>query len=81
MAKGADKKGNAQSAAKNAVYTFLSILAAYVFASWAIDTASMFVYAATIITVLYASYFARVTIKLLINYDKTTTTRRAKKAH
>jgi hypothetical protein len=64
---------------KNLFYGTMSAIATYVFASWAIDSGSLWVYALMFASVYYTGHFYRLFIKYkFFNNDKTAKARSAK---
>lgn len=72
---------NSQSKLRLVSLAVLALSWAYIFASLAIDKGSLVFYALAFASTYYALYFLIQAFKKRISYDKTTTTRRARKAH
>jgi uncharacterized membrane protein len=63
------------------VYGFFALLAAYAFASWAIDSGRIFPHIGAVLAVIYSIYFLKEALKSLFLYDKTGKAKRARSAH
>lgn len=81
MAKKSNTSDRRREIVKNSAYSLMGVAFTYILVSWSIDTANMFIYAATALSGLYTIYFIKTTIKQIIHHDKTTRTRPAKRAH
>ncbi len=74
------KKTQDKEAIHNAFYGVLSFAAAYGFASWAIDSGSLIVYALAFTSLYFAFRYTHQAIRTVFAHDTTRKKPRAKKA-